>query len=342
MFDGDIEVTKEIIKTKNQIFVIKNINNISYDKEAISFVGPGVLFLVSSLFIYIVISKFIAICISIIAVAMFFMKFTKYHIIINGDRRNSIHTLDEKIFSKTKNKIEEALENYQNNGENKKEYSKTDENINKQSTTKETTIKRDRNYFTNLKNENQEKPQRTNSNYFTNLKNNIKQGLEKDIVEINKFKEKKQDTNKETNQNQKYKQYTEEEKKSYGQRMKELREKGKEYEKYVAGHFKIDGYEIFLNGIKNGVRDKGIDIICTKDNELILIQCKNWKADTKYKINHEKLKAFVGSCTEYVNQNKLFDKNIKLKFITSNYILDKSGEHFINESKTLQYQVIEY
>ncbi|OCL91374.1 restriction endonuclease [Arcobacter porcinus] len=198
-------------------------------------------------------------------------------------------------------------------------------------------------YFTNLK-QSQEKQQRTKSNYFTNLKNNIKQGLEKDIIEINKFKDKKQNTNTETNQSKrtKYKPYTEEEKKAYGQRMKELREKGKEYEKYVASHFKIDGYEIFLNGIKNGVRDNGIDIICTKDNEMILIQCKNWKADTKYKINHEKLKAFVGSCTEYVNQNKLFDKNIKLKFITSNYILDKSGEHFINESKTLQYQVIEY
>lgn len=124
--------------------------------------------------------------------------------------------------------------------------------------------------------------------------------------------------------------------------MKELREKGKEYEEFVAGYFKIDGYEIELHGIKNGVKDKGIDIICKKDNELILIQCKNWRADTKYKINHEKLKAFVGCCTEYVNENKLFDKNIKLKFITSNYILDKSAEMFLKESKTLEYKVIEY
>lgn len=46
--------------------------------------------------------------------------------------------------------------------------------------------------------------------------------------------------------------------------MKELREKGKEYEEFVAGYFKIDGYEIELHGIKNGVKDKGIDIICKK------------------------------------------------------------------------------
>lgn len=187
---------------------------------------------------------------------------------------------------------------------------------------------RKRNYRKNDKNNFSNK--KYNSNYFNNRKHNIKQGLEKDIVEINK------------NQKTKYKKYTDEEKKSYGQRMKDLKEKGKEYEKYVAAHFKIDGYEIELNGIKKGVKDKGIDIICKKDNELILIQCKNWRADTKYKINHEKLKAFVGCCTEYVNENKLFDKNIKLKFITSNYILDKSAEMFLKESKTLEYKVIEY
>ena len=187
---------------------------------------------------------------------------------------------------------------------------------------------RKRNYRKNDKNNFSNK--KYNSNYFNNRKHNIKQGLEKDIVEINK------------NQKTRYKQYTDEEKKSYGKRMKELREKGKEYEEFVAGYFKIDGYEIELHGIKNGVKDKGIDIICKKDNELILIQCKNWRADTKYKINHEKLKAFVGSCTEYINQNRLFDKNIKLKFVTSNYILDKSAEMFLKESKTLQYHIIEY
>lgn len=136
--------------------------------------------------------------------------------------------------------------------------------------------------------------------------------------------------------------YTEEEKKEYALKMKEKKEKGKEYEEFVAGHYKLDGYEIYLHGIKKGKKDKGIDIICEKDEELILIQCKNWKEDSKYKINHEKLKAFVGCCTEYVNENKLFDKNIKLKFITSNYILDESGKKFLQESKTLQYEILKY
>ena len=139
-----------------------------------------------------------------------------------------------------------------------------------------------------------------------------------------------------------FREYTEEEKKEYALKMKEKKEKGKEYEEFVAGYYKLDGYEINLHGIKKGKKDKGIDIICEKDEELILIQCKNWKEDSKYKINHENLKAFVGCCTEYVNENKLFDKNIKLKFITSNYILDESGKKFLEESKTLQYEILKF
>jgi restriction system protein len=139
-----------------------------------------------------------------------------------------------------------------------------------------------------------------------------------------------------------FREYTEEEKKEYALKMKEKKEKGKQYEQFVARYFKLDGYEVNLHGIKKGKKDKGIDIICSKDEELILIQCKNWKENSTYKINHEKLKAFVGCCTEYVNEHKLFDRNVKLKFITSNYILDESGKKFLEESKTLQYEILKF
>ena len=165
-----------------------------------------------------------------------------------------------------------------------------------------------------------------------NIKENYNEKEETPII-----KEKKEELIKKVK-----KEFTEEEKKAYAQRMKDLKEKGKEYEKFVAGRYKLEGYDIYLHGIKKGLKDKGIDIICTKDEELILIQCKNWKKNSSYKINHEKLKAFVGSCTEYINENKLFDKKIKLKFITSNYILDKSGKKFLEESKTLQYEILEF
>ena len=155
--------------------------------------------------------------------------------------------------------------------------------------------------------------------------------LKKKLNELEEFENKIKKITFEENRKERFKNH-----------LKNSSNKGKEFEEFVAGHFKLDGYQISLNGIKQGKNDKGIDIICSKDEELILIQCKNWKEDSKYKINHEKLKAFVGCCTEYVNENKLFDKNIKLKFITSNYILDESGKKFLQESKTLQYEVLKF
>jgi len=138
------------------------------------------------------------------------------------------------------------------------------------------------------------------------------------------------------------KKFDEEEKKSYVAKMKEAKQKGEEYEKFIAGHFKLEGYDIYLNGIKKSYKDKGIDIICSKDEEVILIQCKNWKRNSKYKIKHNHLKEFIGNCTAYANENNILEKDIKLKFITSNYILDSCAKKYIEGNNLLQYEVIEF
>lgn len=185
--------------------------------------------------------------------------------------------------------------------------------------------------------------------YLLRLEKNFKQKrkIEKHIKEVELGRENELKKIQAKNQNiedmeKRQREFEQNRKERYKKYLETASNKGKEYEEFVAGYFKIDGYEVNSHGIKKGKKDKGIDIICTKDEELILIQCKNWKEDSKYKINHEKLKAFVGCCTEYVNENKLFDKNIKLKFITSNYILDESGKKFLQESKTLQYEILKY
>ena len=157
------------------------------------------------------------------------------------------------------------------------------------------------------------------------------ENLKQKVLELEEYEKKIKKITFEENRKERFKNY-----------LKTASNKGKEFEEFVAGHYKLNGYDIRLNGIQEGRKDKGIDIICAKDEELILIQCKNWKEDSKYKINHEKLKAFVGCCTEYVNEHKLFDRNVKLKFITSNYILDESGKKFLQESKTLQYEILKY
>lgn len=66
--------------------------------------------------------------------------------------------------------------------------------------------------------------------------------------------------------------------------LKERQKIGQEYEKYVARHFRRKGYTVSLNGVKKGFDDEGIDLICTKNGETLLIQCKNW---AKEKMIHE-------------------------------------------------------
>lgn len=130
--------------------------------------------------------------------------------------------------------------------------------------------------------------------------------------------------------------------KSNKERINTNKKKGHDYERYVAEHYKSIGYEVSLNGIIHGKKDDGIDIICNKNNELILIQCKNWKENSKYKVTHLILKAFIGCCSEYINKNQLFNKYVAFHFVTSNNILDTSAKKYLAECTTLKYEILPF
>lgn len=124
--------------------------------------------------------------------------------------------------------------------------------------------------------------------------------------------------------------------------MNDILKKGHDFERYVAEHYKSNGYEVLLNGIVHGKKDNGIDVICNKNNELILIQCKNWKENSKYKVTHIILKAFIGCCSEYIIKNQLFNKEVVFHFVTSNNILDASAKKYLAESTTLKYKILPF
>lgn len=115
------------------------------------------------------------------------------------------------------------------------------------------------------------------------------------------------------------------------QKMISKRKKGTEYELYIAKYFRNEGYKIYMNGLNNGKKDDGIDVICHKDKETILIQCKNWK----YPIEQKDIRAFIGDCHIYVNKNAAFLKNRKIRkiFITSNEETKKAVELYIKENQ---------
>jgi len=120
--------------------------------------------------------------------------------------------------------------------------------------------------------------------------------------------------------------------------------KGRDYELFLIDYFRKQGYQTKGHGILEGRKDKGIDVILKKDKEITLIQCKNWKQNSSYKIQHKHLKEFLGNTTAFLehNKEKAEGYTIKRMFVTSNDVLDNSARHFLEDNSILEYKVIAY
>ncbi len=118
--------------------------------------------------------------------------------------------------------------------------------------------------------------------------------------------------------------------------------KGRDYEIYIIDYFRKQGYQTKGHGLLNGRADKGIDVIVKKDKEITLIQCKNWKKDSRYKIKHKELKEFLGNTTAFLEKNrgKAEGYTIKRLYVTSNDILDNSARYFLRENSIVEHLVI--
>ena len=121
---------------------------------------------------------------------------------------------------------------------------------------------------------------------------------------------------------------------------KRNKQKGDEYEFFVANLYKDDGYKIYMNGYNHGVKDEGIDIIAYKGNEALLIQCKNWKNPPKQR----DLKVFIADCDLYIQKNQKFLKNKKIRkiFATSCMELDGGVGIYLQKYNSANSVKIEY
>ncbi len=193
------------------------------------------------------------------------------------------------------------------------------------------------------KNNNTKKEEENNNeeNFNITFETNPDEELKKTIEKIKKNLEGKEDKYKPKKEKPPY--WTE---KIYNKDLtkneKTNEKKGKEYEKYVGKFFEEKGYIIKYNGIENGKKDNSIDLIAIKNNEIIFIQCKNWKENNKFKITHKDIKAFIGDTYIFIKENPQYTNyNIKRLFVMSNKILDKSAYAYIKEHKNIiNYKII--
>jgi len=118
---------------------------------------------------------------------------------------------------------------------------------------------------------------------------------------------------------------------------------GEQYEIIVGKEYEDMGYAIEYRGIDLGKLDGGIDLIATKEEQTLLIQCKYWyKKDS---INHKILKEFFGNCNIYMNQENFNqgarENTICVFVIPSDVVLDYSAKATCKDNyKCLRYKII--
>ncbi len=119
--------------------------------------------------------------------------------------------------------------------------------------------------------------------------------------------------------------------------------KGYSYESFCGSKYESLGYSVEYNGINKKFDDGGIDLICTKDDELILCQCKNWNESNRIKLSSLNLKAFLGDCYLYLLKYNISNKNLKFHFLVSqDNLLDSSSKFFLDSNSFLKFKYLPF
>lgn len=114
-------------------------------------------------------------------------------------------------------------------------------------------------------------------------------------------------------------------------------EVGKRYERYIGFLYEKKGYKVDYDGIFLRMEDRGRDLICTKENEIIIIQCKNWSSSKTIYEKH--IFQFFGTICyariEEKRKNNLFPREIKGVFYTTT----KLSDYALDAAKALNIEV---
>lgn len=93
---------------------------------------------------------------------------------------------------------------------------------------------------------------------------------------------------------------------------------GRDYERYIGYLWEKDGWKVIYNGAVEGNFDGGIDLICYKDNDCCLIQCKRWKNN----VGAEYIERFNKVVERFTEHHFNYNEVIGVFYTTSNYTDD--------------------
>lgn len=123
---------------------------------------------------------------------------------------------------------------------------------------------------------------------------------------------------------------------------------GRDYERYIGYLYEIKGYKVKYFGIEQGLEDLGRDLICYRESDIHIVQCKCWS--TKKEIHEKHINQLFGTTVMYyfseINPNGSFTelynyiksgKLIPVFVTTTNYSL--TAKKFAKSLKVLTMSV---
>ncbi len=84
------------------------------------------------------------------------------------------------------------------------------------------------------------------------------------------------------------------------------------------------GYKIISQESQENEKDQSIDLICTKDDKILLIQCENTSKSKS--ITSEDIKKFHKKAINYLEKNKIKQSKAEFRYVVAySDVLDKSA-----------------
>jgi hypothetical protein len=112
---------------------------------------------------------------------------------------------------------------------------------------------------------------------------------------------------------------------------------GRDYERFIGYLYEQKGYSVYYQGIEQGLEDLGRDLVCKKDGQIEIVQCKYWRQDRT--IHEKHINQLFGTTVEYFvkhvdhqsrSQSDLFSAMLRSQitptFVTSASLSDTARE----------------
>ncbi|MEI2823882.1 MAG: restriction endonuclease [Chitinophagaceae bacterium] len=107
---------------------------------------------------------------------------------------------------------------------------------------------------------------------------------------------------------------------------------GRDYERYIGYLYETNGFKVEYMGIEKGLEDLGRDLVCIKNDEVEIVQCKCWAS---HKTIHEKhINQLYGTAVKFFIEHKqLIDRKKSLTLFPDLISSGKIKATFVTSTK---------